>query len=137
MSPECPNVLSLNCYKSLRDLTHLVCMKNLQPQQKTENLIMTAAINPGTKVNVRMSNTEERLFQYLCSLISWIQYSNISSIIFCDNTNYNYNYQPIINMAKDFSKNLEILKFKGNEKSYKYRQRMGRRKNFRLCLSEQ
>jgi hypothetical protein len=91
------------------------------PQKLSKDaLIMTAAINPGATPYVKMSDPEERLFQYLCSLVSWIQFSNISPIIFCENTGYHYDYSEIIQMAKNFNKHLEILLFVGNNESYKY-----------------
>jgi len=91
------------------------------PQKLSKDaLIMTAAINPGATPYVKMSDPEERLFQYLCSLVSWIQFSNISPIIFCENTGYDYDYSKIIQMAENFNKHLEILLFVGNNESYKY-----------------
>jgi hypothetical protein len=83
-------------------------------------LIMTAAINPGATPYVKMSDPQERLFQYLCSLVSWIKFSNISPIIFCENTGYDYDYTKIIKMAEKLNKHLEILLFTGNNDSYKY-----------------
>jgi hypothetical protein len=94
-------------------------MTILQPKSQ-EALIMTAAINPGATPYVKMSDPQERLFQYLCSLVSWIQFSNISPIIFCENTGYDYDYTKIIEMAENFNKHLEILLFADNTGSYKY-----------------
>ena len=93
---------------------------NIPQKLSKDALIMTAAINPGATAYVKMSDPEERLFQYLCSLVSWIQFSNSSPIIFCDNTGYDYDYSKIIQMAENFNKHLEILLFVGNNESYKY-----------------
>jgi len=93
---------------------------NIPQKLSKDALIMTAAINPGATPYVKMSDPEERLFQYLCSLVSWIQFSNISPIIFCENTGYDYDYSKIIQMAENFNKHLEILLFVGNNESYKY-----------------
>ncbi|MBD2118012.1 MULTISPECIES: hypothetical protein [Microcystis] len=93
---------------------------NIPQKLSKDALIMTAAINPGATAYVKMSDPEERLFQYLCSLVSWIQFSNISPIIFCENTGYDYDYSKIIQMAENFNKHLEILLFVGNNESYKY-----------------
>lgn len=93
---------------------------NIPQKLSKDALILTAAINPGATPNVKMSDPEERLFQYLCSLVSWIQFSNISPIIFCENTDYDYDYSQIIQMAENFNKHLEILLFVGNNESYKY-----------------
>jgi hypothetical protein len=93
---------------------------NIPQKLSKDALILTAAINPGATPYVKMSDPEERLFQYLCSLVSWIQFSNISPIIFCKNTGYDYDYSQIIQMAKNFNKHLEILLFVGNNESYKY-----------------
>ena len=93
---------------------------NIPQKLSKDALILTAAINPGATPYVKMSDPEERLFQYLCSLVSWIQFSNISPIIFCENTGYDYDYSQIIQMAENFNKHLEILLFVGNNESYKY-----------------
>jgi hypothetical protein len=85
-----------------------------------ETIILTAAIDPSSTPYVGMPDPKDRLFQYLCSLVSWIQLSGASSIIFCENTGYSYSYTPLEKMAEKFGKKLEILTFKDNAKSSIY-----------------
>jgi len=82
-----------------------------------EVLLMTATISPKNTPFVSISSEEERLHQYICSLLCWIQQSKIEAIIFCENSNTSYDFTPIINFAKQHGKILEVLIFDGNQES--------------------
>lgn len=87
-----------------------------------EILLITAAIDV-SKDNVpftKITNTQERLSQYIQSIIFAINnYNQIHTIIFCENTNYLYDYSDLISKAKDKDKILEILLFKGKTEVYR------------------
>ena len=81
-------------------------------------LILTAAINIENKniPNTVLTDTQGRLQQYISSIEFAVDnYKTISTIIFCDNTNYNFDYTPIISYAKKKGKVLEVLLFEGNK----------------------
>jgi len=83
-----------------------------------ELLIISAAIDISDS-NVpytALTDTDIRLKQYLQSLEFAIEnYEYIETIIFCDNTNYNYDYSDIVDKAHKKNKNLEVLKFQGDK----------------------
>lgn len=85
-------------------------------------LLLTSAVNCDQNVPyVALKKHEERLFQTLCCLISWSQASCISPIVLCDNTQLNYDFSPIVNYAKKYGVELEVLTFKGNVEETKKR----------------
>ena len=86
----------------------------------TEVLLLTASINPGKTPDVAIKDPQERLFEYIISLLAWIELTNIEKIVFCENTACQYNFNQIIELAKKKGKSLEILIFNGNTKSQKY-----------------
>jgi hypothetical protein len=80
-----------------------------------EALLMTATINVANTLFAAINSPEERLFQYLCSLISWIKLTRIDTIIFCENSNTSYDFGKIIEFANNEGKTLEVLVFNGNQ----------------------
>lgn len=81
---------------------------------------MTATINVGTTPFVKIKSETERLFEYLCSLIAWIKLTNIKTIVFCENSNISYDFRPIIELAQNEGKKLEVLVFDGNNEAHQY-----------------
>lgn len=80
-------------------------------------LLVTGAIDilafdiPYTALN----DTSVRLEQYVESLKYAIRnYKSIQKIVFCENTNFNYDYSELIKEALKFGKKLEILSFLGD-----------------------
>ena len=80
-------------------------------------LLITGAIDirdlnvPLTKI----VDVNERLLQYTDSIEYAItHYESISEIIFCENTEFIYDYAPLKKKAANNGKNLEILSFKGD-----------------------
>ncbi len=68
--------------------------------------------------NLTIKDTATRLIQYLNALEYAIcEYKTVDTIIFCDNSNYLYDYTELIDRAKQKNKNLEVLSFLGNMKS--------------------
>ena len=86
----------------------------------TEVLLLTASINPGKTPDVAIKDPQERLLEYIISLLAWIELTNIEKIVFCENTACQYNFDRIIEFAKKNGKSLEVLIFSGNTKSHKY-----------------
>ena len=60
-------------------------------------------------------DTGKRLKQYLDAIEYAIDhYTEVETIIFCENTNFDFNYTPLREKAEKKGKNLEILTFAGN-----------------------
>ena len=80
-------------------------------------LLITGAIDI-RELNVPLTkivDVNERLLQYTDSLEYAItHYKSISEIVFCENTDFIYDYAPLKNKAANFGKQLEILSFKGD-----------------------
>jgi hypothetical protein len=53
-------------------------------------------------------------------LVAWIKLSNIETIVFCENSNTDYDFSAITKFAKNEGKALEVLIFEGNQESQKY-----------------
>ena len=88
--------------------------------QSNEVLLVTASIHIQNTPYVTVRGERERLAQYLTSLIAWIKMSNISTIVFCENSNTTFDFSKIIDFAESQGKVLEVLIFSGNQESQKY-----------------
>jgi len=80
-------------------------------------LLLTGAIDirnfniPSTKI----TDCKERLDQYLDSIdYALTHYQSISDLVFCENTNFNFDYSYLHEKAVQYGKKLEILSFKGD-----------------------
>lgn len=84
-------------------------------------LIVTACIKPD--INIKFLNLVDenvRLQQYKESLRFYIENTKLLNIVFCDNSNYNYDFIDEMCLARKHNKNLEILRYAGNvEKAIK------------------
>lgn len=87
-------------------------------KEKIKNtLLITGAIDISnfSVPFVKITNLHERLQQYSDSLEYAINhYLEIDYIVFCENTNYQYDYSQLQEKAKQKGKILEILTFKGD-----------------------
>ncbi len=99
-----------------------------------EPLLMTATINVGNTPYVKINNSEERLLEYLCALISWIKLTPVNQIIFCENSQTDYDFHKIQQFAKDEGKNLEVLVFDGNREAQRYGKGYGEGKIIKYAL---
>lgn len=78
-------------------------------------LLLTSAIDCNKDCPyLSLTNHKERLFQTLCCLIEWAQLPHISHIILCDNSNINYDFNPIEEYLKKHGIILELLIFQGD-----------------------
>lgn len=89
----------------------------MRPSNDFNILLITGAIDissfdiPYTSV----VDIEKRKSQYLYSIEYAIEnYSEINHIVFCENTNYCYDYSRIYQKAKSYNKVLEVLTFLGD-----------------------
>jgi hypothetical protein len=80
-------------------------------------LLITGAIdiNKSQAPFTRLIDLDERVRQYLHSIEYAIKnYSQINHIVFCENTNYNFDSSYLYELAADNKKILEIISFSGN-----------------------
>ncbi len=87
-------------------------------QKSHSILLLTASIDPGIS-NTPMTfinSPTERLQQYRDNIERLLTNSNFDVIIFCENTEYYYDYSALKNLADKHHKTLETLIFKGNIK---------------------
>jgi hypothetical protein len=92
-------------------------INTIYPKNDEIVLLLTGAIDVhGAKVPFTVASLpEERLAQYLFSIEFAIDhYHSFKKIVFCENTNYAHDYNPLIEKAKKSGKELEILAFNGN-----------------------
>lgn len=93
---------------------------NANTNYLNEVLLMTGSITPGKTRDVAIQNSDDRLFQYITSLLAWIELTDVKNIVFCENTNCKYDFSNLVEIALKKGKNLEVLIFNGNVKAQKY-----------------
>lgn len=76
-------------------------------------LIMTACIKMEKKAERDVDQPHIRLAQYLKAMDFYIEYSSLKRIVFCDNSDFEYDYKEICKKAESRNVKLEILRFKG------------------------
>lgn len=74
-------------------------------------LVMTASVRPAKIEKLCLTDTELRLKQYCFALQFYIKCRKFNKIVFCDNSNYPYEYDAEQQMAQKRGVQLEILKF--------------------------
>lgn len=90
-------------------------MESLGNCNDSIGLIITGCISPVSQRYLVLTNTEERLRQYVNSIKYYLEQSCFKKIIFCDNSNYNYkDKDSIYNIAAKMGKKFEWLSFLGN-----------------------
>ena len=77
-------------------------------------LLITASILPQEKRFLKVREPRQRLNQYLDSLKFYITKTNITKIVLCDNSGYEFPSADIITLAKKYGKKIEIVQFIGN-----------------------
>ena len=83
----------------------------------SEPLVITSTINVGKTPYVKINNQNERLLEYLCALISWIKLTEVKTLIFGENSQTDYDFTKIQELAQKEGKILEVLVFEGNKES--------------------
>ena len=74
-------------------------------------LIMTASIKAAEISQLSLTDTETRRKQYCYALQFYIQCKQFDKIVFCDNSNYFYEFDKEQKLAREKKVQLEILKF--------------------------
>lgn len=77
-------------------------------------LIITGCIKPVNQKHLKITNCNERLKQYLDSVLFYINKSSYGIIIFCENSNYEYDYQWLEEEAIKNKKEFEWISFQGD-----------------------
>jgi hypothetical protein len=77
-----------------------------------EILIVTSCIDPQRVYCLAISDRDERLRQSICSLVGWILYTKVSTIVLCDGGLREYDFQGIADFARAHDKSFEALHVK-------------------------
>ena len=78
-------------------------------------VVLTATIDPSvSNVNIALNNAGERLNQYLDNIRKIIVNTNVSNIVFCENSNFLHDYSELQTLAEQHGKSLEVLTFMGS-----------------------
>ncbi len=88
-----------------------------KPVSSNEILLITACINAGNTPFVAVRDQQKRLSQYLAALSLWITKADIDKIVFCENTAFALDREPLLSLAREKGKTLEFLSFDGNRSS--------------------
>ncbi len=86
-------------------------------------LLMTASIEAAKISQLVLRDTEKRLKQYCYALQFYIKCRKFNKIVFCDNSNYCYNFEGECALAKRLNVQLEILKYNSD---YEYVEKYGK-----------
>lgn len=80
-------------------------------------LIMTASVQPAEINQLSLTDAKVRLKQYCSAIQFYIMCKEFNKIVFCDNSNYCYEYEVEQKLAKDKGVELEVLKFRSDLES--------------------
>lgn len=79
--------------------------------------IITGTINPENGIpDLVLTNSNERLKQYIEAIKKVLKSHNIKKVIFCDNSNSKIDISNINYMAKQYNKEIEFFTFSGDKK---------------------
>lgn len=79
------------------------------------NLIITGCIKPNKNVPYLTIVDEKERFNDYCETIKWaIKETKFNKIVFCDNSNYKFDYNEYENLAHQYNKRFEYLTFCGS-----------------------
>ncbi len=84
-------------------------------------LLLTASVNAklASPIYTKLTNTDERLFQYLGTLKRYIAESNSDAFVFCENTEYIIPKDDLFKLATENNKSIEFLSFLSDIESVK------------------
>lgn len=82
-------------------------------------LLITGCIDVSNNIKyLKIKNKNDRLNQYLETIRWAIEETNFNNIIFCENSNYEYDFDSYVSKLKNINKkNFEYLTFKGDTKN--------------------
>ena len=78
-------------------------------------ILLTATVAPHNIPYLSLTNVEERLSDYLCSMYCYIKFTKVKKIVFCDNSGFKFDYSKIVNLAYEHGKTLEVLTYDDNK----------------------
>jgi len=80
-----------------------------------DTVVITSAIYPAPDVyKLKITDPEIRLMQTYCGLLGWMQETDVTRIVICDNTAPPSIFSPIISVAESSDIDLEVLHYKPN-----------------------
>lgn len=77
-------------------------------------LIITGCIAPVEQKYLVIKKSEDRLKQYIDSILFYIDNSSCTHILFCENSGFKYDYNWLVEKANNKGKKFEWLSFCGN-----------------------
>lgn len=81
-------------------------------------LIITGCIFPKSNVfSLKLKDAEDRLNQYINSIIYYINDTSAKNIVFCENSGYDYDYSQLEILANKNGKKLEVLVYEGDNET--------------------
>jgi hypothetical protein len=81
-------------------------------------ILLTACIKPDKVPFLKISDSNERLNEYIYALNFWIEkVPEIDKIVFCDNSNSDFNTDILKMKAREYKKQIEFLFFQGDRKA--------------------
>lgn len=78
-----------------------------------DTLIITGTVNPSPRVPLTIRDPNERLLQYIVSLILWSKRGPFSQIVFVENSNYGKRFEVLRKMPSLSRKSFEIITYDG------------------------
>lgn len=85
-------------------------------------IVLTGTVDPSIAgVDVKVADKTERLNQYLQNIRKIASETKFDIIIFGENSNFQFDYSEIIEFVREKGKELEIIKFMGNNKEIQKR----------------
>lgn len=83
-------------------------------------ILLTACIKPEGDIPVlKIRSHEVRLQQYSDALRYWLTETAVDKIVFCDNSNYDFDATEFYTLANEHGKQIEFLRFQGRQDKVK------------------
>ena len=101
-------------YAYLNEIKKVIRAFNQADFKAEPVLLMTATIVPQERRFLKVCNVRQRLEEYIDSLLYYITETTIKEIVFCDNSNYEFDRSKIYAMAEKYEKSIEIIQFSGS-----------------------
>jgi hypothetical protein len=76
---------------------------------------VTATFSAPDTAYLVVRDEQERLFQYLCSLVAWARPVRVRRIIFAENSNTTFDFAPVVRYLEAAGKEVELIVFDGNQ----------------------
>lgn len=97
-------------------------------------ILLTGTIAPKDVPFLARTDPKLRLRDYITSIFRWVADSPVNKIIFCENSNYDYDFALLKDLANAYSKELEIIQFQGCNGASTYGKSYGESKLINYAL---